>query len=107
MTITNTISNTGVETSSKAWDGGCGSWPTPSISYTPLSIALTAIPHQCASILICTLRSGGGRNWYGEILEDNNMLLDVKSTLRVGDTLLPLIIMSDGSHLTNFARDNN
>jgi len=30
---------------------------------------------------------------------------DVKSTLRVGDTLVPLIFMSDGRHLSYFARD--
>jgi len=34
------------------------------------------------------------------------MLIDVKSTLRVGDTLVPLIFMSDGTHLSNFAGDN-
>jgi len=33
------------------------------------------------------------------------VLTDVKSTLRVGDTLLPLIFMSDGTHLSNFAGD--
>jgi len=31
------------------------------------------------------------------------VLTDVKSTLRVGDTLVPLIFMSDGTHLSNFA----
>ena len=33
------------------------------------------------------------------------MLIDVYSTLRVGDTLVPLIFMSDGMHLSNFAGD--
>jgi len=33
------------------------------------------------------------------------MLTDIKSTLRVGDTLVPLIFMSDGPHLANFAGD--
>ena len=33
------------------------------------------------------------------------MLIDVKSTLRVRDTLVPLIFMSDGTHLSNFAGD--
>jgi hypothetical protein len=33
------------------------------------------------------------------------VLIDVESTLRVGDTLLPLIFMSDGTHLSNFAGD--
>ena len=33
------------------------------------------------------------------------MLIDVKSTLRVGDTLCPLIITSDRTHLSNFAGD--
>ena len=33
------------------------------------------------------------------------MLINVKSMLRVGDTLVPLIFMSDGTHLPNFAGD--
>jgi len=33
------------------------------------------------------------------------MLIDVKATLRLGDTLVPLIFMSDGTHLSNFAGD--
>jgi len=33
------------------------------------------------------------------------VLTDVKSTLRVGDILVPLIFMSDGTHLSNFAGD--
>jgi len=77
MTITNALSNTGVETSSKAWDGWCGSQPTPSISFSTLSIALTAIRPRNASIPKCTLRTGGGRHRSGEILEDNNVLIDV------------------------------
>jgi len=31
------------------------------------------------------------------------MLIDVRSGLRVGDTLVRLIYMSDGTHLSNFA----
>jgi hypothetical protein len=33
------------------------------------------------------------------------VLTDIKSTLRVGDTLVPLIFMSDRTHLSNFAGD--
>jgi len=33
------------------------------------------------------------------------VLIKVKATLRVGDTLVPLIFMSDGTHLSNFAGD--
>jgi len=33
------------------------------------------------------------------------MLIDIKSTIRVGDTLVPLIFMSNGTHLSNFAGD--
>jgi hypothetical protein len=33
------------------------------------------------------------------------VLIDVKAMLRLGDTLVPLIFMSDGTHLSNFARD--
>jgi len=105
MTITNALWNTGVETSSEAWDGWCGCQPTPSISFMPLSVALTAIRHRNASIPICTLPTGGGRHRYGEILEDNHMVIEVESMLRVGDTLVPLIFMSGGIHLSNFAGD--
>jgi len=62
MTITNALSNTWVMTSSKAWDGWCGSQPTPSISFMPVSIAVTAIHNRNASIPQCTLRTGGGRH---------------------------------------------
>jgi len=61
MTITNAISNTRIKTSSKACNGWCGSQPTPSISVTPLSVALTAIRHCNAAIPKCILRTGGGR----------------------------------------------
>jgi len=33
------------------------------------------------------------------------MLIEVKATLRLGDTLVPLIFMSDGTHFSNFAGD--
>jgi len=33
------------------------------------------------------------------------MLIDINSTLRVGDTLVPWIFMSDGTHLSNYAGD--
>jgi len=33
------------------------------------------------------------------------MLIEVKATLRLGDTLVPLIFMSDRIHLLNFAGD--
>jgi len=33
------------------------------------------------------------------------VLTDIKSTLRVGDILVPVIFMSDGTHLSNFAGD--
>jgi len=61
MTITNTLSNTGVETSAHAWDGWCGSQPTRRISFTPLSVALTAVRHRNASILKSKMRTDGGR----------------------------------------------
>jgi len=62
MSITNALSNTGVKTSSKAWHGRCGSEPTPTMLFTPCSIHSTAIRHQNASILKCTLETGGGRH---------------------------------------------
>jgi len=33
------------------------------------------------------------------------VLIEVKATLRLGDTLVPLIFMCDGTHLSNFAGD--
>jgi len=33
------------------------------------------------------------------------VLIEVKGTFRLGDTLVPLIFMSDGTHLSNFAGD--
>jgi len=33
------------------------------------------------------------------------MVINDQSTLRVGDTLVPLIFISDGTHLSNFGRD--
>jgi len=33
---------------------------------------------------------------------DNTVLMDVQSTLRLVDTLVPLIFMSHGTHLSNF-----
>jgi hypothetical protein len=39
------------------------------------------------------------------IHQDNNVLLEVKTTLRLGGTLVPLIFMSGRTHLSKFARD--
>ena len=35
------------------------------------------------------------------------MLIEVKATLRLGDTLVPLIFMSEETHLSNFTGDKN
>ena len=78
----------------------------PSISFTPLRVALTAIYHRNPSILICPLQIGAGRHRLGEILEDNNVSIHVESKLRLGDTLVLLIFMSDGTHRLNFTGDN-
>jgi len=106
MTITNAQSNSGVETSSKAWDGWCGSQPIPSISYMPLRVALSAIRHWKASIPQCTPQTSGGRHRQGEISDDNHVAINVNSTLGVGDTLVRLIVMSDGTHLSIIAANN-
>jgi len=56
MTIPNALSNPGVETSSKAWDGWCGTQLTLSISCTPLSAASTAVllyGDVCSSSRVC------------------------------------------------------
>jgi hypothetical protein len=55
----------------------------------PLSVHSTSIGHLTASILKCTLRTGGGRNRYAEILKDNNVLIEVKVPLKLGDTIVP------------------
>jgi hypothetical protein len=69
----------------------------------PHWVALTTIRHRNSSILEGTLRTGGGRHRYAEILKHKNLLIEVLATLRVRDTLVPLIFMSDGTHLSNFA----
>ena len=105
MTITNALSNTVVETSSQVYDSWCSSQPTPGISFMPFSGTLPEILHWNASILKFTLWTGGWRNQQGEILKENHMLVDVKSTLTVEDILVPLNFMSDRIHFTNFAGD--
>ena len=54
---------------------------------------------QNESIPKPTLRTGAGRHRKGEILEDENVTINVQSQLRVGDTLDPIIVMSNGKHL--------
>jgi len=75
--ITNALSNTGVETLSTTRDTWCGSWPTLRISFTPHSVALTAICHRNASIPKYTLQTGGGIHREREILQDDNVPMDV------------------------------
>jgi hypothetical protein len=53
-------------------------------------------------MLKCTLRSGSGRNRSEEIPEYDDVLAEINSTLRAGDTLGPVIFMPDGTHLSNF-----
>ena len=77
----------------------------PRTVFTPCSFALTGIYHQNAFIPKCTLQTGCGRLWQGEIPQDDGVLLNVKLTLREVDTLVPMIFMSDGTHLSNFAGD--
>ena len=62
MKITNALSNTAVETSSKAWDSWCRSRPTPSIFSTPIGVALIVIRHWNASIQKSTPWTGGVRH---------------------------------------------
>jgi hypothetical protein len=78
----------------------------PSISFTPLSVASTAIRHRNASILKCRLSTGGGTHGQAEILGDNNVLIEVKAMLRLGYTLVPLIVRPDRTQLLNSAGDN-
>jgi hypothetical protein len=67
-----------------------------------LSFASTVLYYQNAIKLKCTLRSGGGRHRQAEILQDNNVLIEVKATHRQGDTLASRIFMSRGTHFSNF-----
>jgi len=61
MPITNALSITGVEKSSKAWDTWCSRQPMLSISFMTLSVAFMALRHLMASIPKCTLRTCGWR----------------------------------------------
>ena len=105
MTITNTLSNTGVETSLNTWDCTCGSERMQSMSFVPRRVASTVILLQNSSIPKGTLRTGGGRDRKEETVDVNNVPIDVKTMLRVGDTLLPKMFMSNGTHLSNYAGD--
>jgi len=102
ITITKAPSTTAVKTSPTVWDGWFGSQPIWSISLTPHRVASRAMRQRNASLPKCTLWTGGGRHREGEILEDNNVLIDVESTLREGDTLVLMHFVSDGTHLSNF-----
>jgi len=73
----------------------------------PLRVCLIAICHPNAPKPKCTLQIASGRPREGEILEVYHELIDDKSTLRVGDTLVCLIFMSNGTHLSNFAGGKN
>jgi hypothetical protein len=42
---------------------------------------------------------------YGEILQDDHMLIDIKSTVRWWDTLVTFIFMSNGTHLSKIPGD--
>jgi len=107
MTFMNALMNTGIEASSEAWDSWCCSQRTLNNKFTTLSDASTAMHHRDASIPECTPRTCGEEHRSGAILQDNDMLIDVYSTLRVGHTLGPFIFRSDGKHLSNFAGDKN
>jgi hypothetical protein len=58
-------------------------------------MTITALRHQNVTILKCTVQTGRERHREVEILEDDNVLVKVKATLTLGDTLVPLISMSD------------
>jgi hypothetical protein len=73
----------------------------------PLSVALTAICHQNVSFPKCTLPTRVERLRYEEVPENDLMLTRVMSTDRVGDALLRLICMSNGTHISNFPGDMN
>jgi hypothetical protein len=61
MTVTNGLLDTGVDTSSEAADGWCGSQPMLSILFTPLSIAVTAIHIWNVPIKQCPQHTIGER----------------------------------------------
>jgi len=105
MNIHNALSNTGDESSSIVWDGCKGSQPTLSISFVPLIVTCTAICPRNAIMLKCKLHTHGLRHSYKEILKDNNVQINIYSTLRVGHTLIPLIFMWNGPHILNFVGD--
>ena len=54
------------------------------ISFPPLRVGLTAIRHRNASMLKYTVLAGGGRCIFGVILENNNVLIDVKQRSNCG-----------------------
>ena len=60
---------------------------------------------QSAYIPICTPQTGGGRHTRGDLLQDNLILIELESTEREGDTLVPLVLTCCGTHLSSFAGD--
>jgi len=101
MTVTKVLSHTGVKISPIELNRWCGSKPALCIWLMPLRVALTVICHRNAKTPKCTLWTGGGNHTYGEVTEDNDMLINIKSTLTVGDPLDLLIFMCNGTHHLN------
>jgi len=77
----------------------------PSHLQPSVLVSLKAIRYWNTSILKVTLWSVSVEHREWEILEDTSMLIDAKSMLRVSDTLIPLIFMSNQTHLLKFAGD--
>lgn len=71
----------------------------------PISFHLSVITDRKASNKTCLWLTGDLRNRYEAILEENKVLIEVMSILIIGDTVLPLIFISDGTHLVNFVCD--
>jgi len=61
--------------------------------------------YRNASISKCTQLTGSGRHRQGEIPKANDVLTDAMSMLRVANTRVPSIFLSNGIRLSNFTGD--
>jgi hypothetical protein len=77
MTITNTLSHSGVQQSSQPSYGWCNIQPIWCITSIPVSFGLTAICHRNLSMYKWTLPTCIVRYSEGEILKENNVIIDI------------------------------
>jgi len=104
------LSNSGIETLSSVRSGFSSSQHMQNTFHTLLSSGLKT--REGAFIARCTPQTGGGNGRLEPILVISTtlggvygFLIIVQSSLEDGDTVVPMIFLSDGTYLTNFSGD--